>query len=511
MLGLELAGVPAAAQGLDQPHGRVELLAAHLGRVALRRQPRFVRDDHIGVVGLADQEALLLQVGRLARGEHRLLQRGIGPREIKQIGQRILHVAHRIEHGAAVTGHRLVVAGARLLQVGKPLPAVEERDADLRPVTPDRVRPGEEVGCPGAEIAARTGEGDAWEKSGVGDADGRVAGGHCPFRFRDVGTPLQQRSGHTCRYERRPGLRRQRGRRQDLVGGIHPAQHGERVLRLRPALLHLRQRRLGIGQVGLRLGHVDIGRTPRFHANLVDANRFCPCLHRVAQDADFRIVFAQREVLDRDIALQGEQHVLVIGQRSLGLRVRGLEGTANASPEIDLIAEIDRHVERIVRLVALENTRDGNLGELRIVLRQLGARVGGSGRERGEKRRALQPGAGPRFVDARHRGLEVLVFRGRLRFEIVEIAVVKKLPPWSLGQIVARLRLFPMPVHRQRRGHGRTSVVGPDGTTGEEKKQEGAKKYGAFHEIIPRQERNGRPGVSAQKEGATCWRQGWRR
>ena len=169
----------------------------------------------------------------------------------------------------------------------------------------------EEIGRARAEHPPLPGQRHGREKGCIGYTDLRIATGHGALGLGNIGPALEQRRGQSGR-DVRDGHVERLGR-ELKIGCIRATQNGERVLGLGAALLHGGELRFGVGQVRLRLRDVDVGGAAGLQADLVDAQRFGAGLHGIGQDLALGIVFAQREILHRDIAVQRQQNDLIIG------------------------------------------------------------------------------------------------------------------------------------------------------------------------------------------------------
>ena len=94
--------------------------------------------------------------------------------------------------------------------------------------------------------------------------------------------------------------------RQGEVRGIGAAQHREGIRRLRPALLQPCPAALGVGEIGLRLGDIDVGgpaacsRTRLMRSDSVRALTVC---WRISISESYS---RRGEVFDRNVAVQGQ-------------------------------------------------------------------------------------------------------------------------------------------------------------------------------------------------------------
>ena len=127
---------------------------------------------------------------------------------------------------------------------------------------------------------------------------------------------------------------------------------------------------------------------------------------------DLGIGRAQGEIIRGDVGLEGEQDIFIIGQAGLRLVAGGFEGAAELAPDIDLVAQVERHHRGRIEGVGLAAAAAGVCAiELAVIRRGPLAGAGAAEIERREKIGLRLPGDGARFAHPRDGGAQRLVGR----------------------------------------------------------------------------------------------------
>ncbi len=136
-----------------------------------------------------------------------------------------------------------------------------------------------------------------------------------------------------------------------------------------------------------------------------------------------------------------------IGRRRLRLLPRRLNRAVYAAPEIDLVIEINGHLEIAQR----RRVRKRNIGLMRGLADVGGAASGRNAREFGGARHADQ---GTRLCETRFSFFQALVGIAQLLLEPVELGIAEDFPPLAARERIARRRAYP---YASRPGIGRCS------------------------------------------------------
>ena len=225
------------------------------------------------------------------------------------------------------------------------------------------------------------------------------------LRGGDIRPALEQIRGQAGRDDGAISVEGMEAERKRL--GRLPEQDGDGMFELRATLLKRGQLRLGRRQGRLGLIHIELRADPALETAVGEVEVVLIVLDGAALHVDLRIGRPNGEIIGRDIGLQGEQDVFVVGHRGLGLVAGGLEGAAHLSPNIDLVAQIKRDDRGGVKGKRLPVAP--RLGvELPVIRRSALPGTGAFKIERGEKIGFRLPRHGPRFADPGHRGAQGL-------------------------------------------------------------------------------------------------------
>ena len=188
-------------------------------------------------------------------------------------------------------------------------------------------------------------------------------------------------------------------------------------------------------QFRLRARDIEFACRAAFESRVPQVKRVSPKAQRIAQNGAFGVERAQGEVVLRHVGLQDEQRVFKRGEAGLGVGVRPLKRTPDASPQVQLVGQIERHAEVVAKLVWHRIQR---------VVRGAAARRGRTGIEYRKKFRLRIAGERPRLGHARHGRLQVLVVRCCLAFEIIQHRIVEHAPPIAPRDGVGGRGLLPL-------------------------------------------------------------------
>ena len=142
------------------------------------------------------------------------------------------------------------------------------------------------------------------------------------------------------------------------------------------------------------------------------------------------------EVIGGKLGVKAESDVGLIGGAGLSVGAGGLDGAADAAPEIRLPTGLGGKHE-----IVIGGGFAGCVGGA--VLRDMFARDGGSGRERGEERGARRCDLIAGSEIALQRLTERGVIDGDALFKLVELGIVVDLPPVAAEEAVRRIGGLP--------------------------------------------------------------------
>ena len=212
------------------------------------------------------------------------------------------------------------------------------------------------------------------------------------------------------------------GPRHGDVGGLNP-----RRLELSPCL----------GDVGFR-------RAAAGEAILGELQRIGEVRNRIVQQLLLGIRAAQLDIVDRQFGVQAEARRREVGRRRLRLLARGGDGAADATPEIDLIGEVQRQLE-------LAGGRRMGIDEIGLMAGIAQRCHAGRDRDGGKFRGLLKADQRARLAETGFRLLQILVRGSDLLFQRIELAVAEHLPPRAARQRILRPRLPPQARRRVAR------------------------------------------------------------
>jgi ribosomal protein L34E len=333
---------PAASQRLHEIHGGREASGQDVVGDLFVGKRQGLGGNHLEVCGDPGRIAV---PGERQRSLRRLDRRGLLGSLLGQYSQRREIVFDVLECGEslqAIHGHRGVVGCPCLFGRGTTLSGVKERRGQLRPDRPETARyrePGRELG---ALVAAGRRQQQLWKVSGNRDTDLRVRRRDAALRRGDVGSALEK-------------LRRKAGRN---VGRHRDARHGldrefrgrladesaDRVLELGAEDSEVRGLRARRFELRLGLGHVDAGDD----SLVVSIERQLQGLF-VRRDVGIqklflRVLTAEQEIVGRELRVHRQPHGLQVSGRRLRRGDAALDVAADASPDVDLIRDVDRQL-----------------------------------------------------------------------------------------------------------------------------------------------------------------------
>jgi hypothetical protein len=120
--------------------------------------------------------------------------------------------------------------------------------------------------------------------------------------------------------------------------------------------------RFGGGQLGFGLGDIEFIADAAFVAAADQLHLFLAQAHRAGHRGDFGVERAQGKIILRDIGLEGEQDIVIIRERCLGIGPGAFKSAPHAAPEVDLITQIQR---RLMVLAVMLPKLGTSLGEYR--------------------------------------------------------------------------------------------------------------------------------------------------
>jgi hypothetical protein len=274
--------------------------------------------------------------------------------------------------------------------------------------------------------------------------------------------------------EARRLIGKRRRREVEGTGGL-AAEEGQCVEGFGALPLEVGKVAASPGKRGFGLDGVNFGDAAGFVTGLQDAGGSFAGANGTGGGGDLGVEGADEEIIDSDIGGESEEDVLGVGGGGLGLSGGGLEGAADAAPEVQFVAEIEWDANVVdVNGFHLEGDGEGD----GFVAGNALAAVGGVEGKFGEELAAGHAGGGAGLVHAGDGGAEVLVAGEGIGFEAGKDGVVEDIPPFALGSGVAGLSGLPMPVGGSE-GGGVGPVVGrADGAGGGDKKKNGGGEEG---------------------------------
>ena len=296
----------------------------------------------------------------------------------------------------------------------------------------------------------------------LGDAHLRVGADQLLFDLAEVGPALEQGGGQPGRHRGDDGLSVHRRAAWNRRGRLAEKDADLVLLRDDP-VLELGDVRLRPAQRALGPGGLELGGQPEPQAILEQVVGALKRLGAVARDLDLHVQREQLEVRLSQVADQRQPHAaprLFGGQQ---VRARGLVGSADAPPDVQLPLGGERPQEEVRRGVLRHIGRDPERGH--------GVATAGHGEvvaDLREELRARHPDLGARFLYAGGGDLHVVVAGERFLDEVLQDGVLEHLPP---RQVRERRRLRRrLAAERRDLGHGRTLVVGADRAAGEQRR-----------------------------------------
>ena len=142
---------------------------------------------------------------------------------------------------------------------------------------------------------------------------------------------------------------------------------------------------LGGGQFGQGLRDIQFTADAAFKTAAYEAHLFISQIHGAGHGGDFGVQRTQGEIILCDVRLKGEQDVVIICERRLGVVPSTLKAAPHAAPEVNFIAQIQRSGDRVGSNAAKVRHGVGRIalpGEARIqteIRHQIGAGHAGGG------------------------------------------------------------------------------------------------------------------------------------
>ena len=401
--------------------------------------------------------------------------------------ERVLDVLERLQHHALVRREQLLLRRRLERDVGPDAPALEDRPGDARCEGEEPALPVEEVRAADALQAGCPRDEEARKEVAPGDADlGRLRR-ELPFRPGDV-RPAEQELGRETDGDLR-GRLRNRPHGRELLLERHrrlPEEDAQNVHRLRGLLVEQRDRRGGGGDLGCGALDVDLRREARIEEPPGQVER--PLLRRevLVRQGDSLLQATIGDVLEADLAHQGDEHRIPVVLRCLDARVGGFHCPAVPTEDIHLPVRVEARLEEI--------EHSSRAPYAQAVLARSLAGVG-------PRRLDLRPEVGRRNPARRaglaHPGLGLLKSEVRLHRALDDRRqelVIEGGPPCRRGAVrdgvtaprwrCRRRELTP----GRRRDDVRTAVVRPDHATGcaEEDRNEGrrAARHGLAAPVV---------------------------
>ena len=191
------------------------------------------------------------------------------------------------------------------------------------------------------------------------------------------------------------------GERGELKGGrVRANQDGQGVLELGAAF----GQRGGFGfrgcQFGFRSRDVQLVADAALETAADELDLLVAQAHGAGHSGDLSIERAEQEIVLRDVSLEGEQDVVVGGEGGRGLGAGALEAAADPSPQINLVAQVERGAEGVGR----QRPEAGDLVRGNALAREARIEI-----QVGQELAARHPGSRAGLVHARDRSLEFLV------------------------------------------------------------------------------------------------------
>jgi hypothetical protein len=270
------------------------------------------------------------------------------------------------------------------------------------------MRPPWKIGpvSPAARRAEDAGQVELGEKLRLGDAHQGVGADQLLLDLAEVRPALEQAGGQPGRHRRDDGLSVHRRAARDRRGRL-AEQDADLVLLRDDLLFEFGDVRLGPAQRALGPGGLELGRQPEPQAIQEEVVGALERLGAVARDLELDVQRQQLEVRLGHVADQRQPHAaprLLGGQQ---VRLRGLVGPADASPDVQLPLGGERPQEEVRRDVCRgRNTERGQ--------RVAAAGHGEVVADLREELRARHPDPGARFLDAGGGDLHVVVAGERL-------------------------------------------------------------------------------------------------
>ena len=106
----------------------------------------------------------------------------------------------------------------------------------------------------------------------------------------------------------------------------------------------------------LRLVYIGFGSDTALEAVGSDAVRLLVILHGVVQQLLLGVCGAGLEVVDGEFSLKAEENCLAVACACLGLFASGANAATNASPDINLVVQVDRDLY-VAETVATDTVR----------------------------------------------------------------------------------------------------------------------------------------------------------
>src|SRR5258708_36383501 len=109
------------------------------------------------------------------------------------------------------------------------------------------------------------------------------------------------------------------------------------------------RRRLGLrgGHCGLRAGDIELAANAALETASYQPELFLAQINRARDRRNFSVQRADCKIVLRHVGLERKQDVIERSERCLGVRAGALKTATHATPEIDLVAQIERRAERI--------------------------------------------------------------------------------------------------------------------------------------------------------------------
>src|SRR5450755_505009 len=303
----------------------------------------------------------------------------------------------------------------------------------------------------------------------------RILVSHLAFIRGHIGTALQNLRRNSGGNRRRHSIERRtrKAERRCCVA----REYGDRMFILRPLLQN---------KLKLRCGRIEQRRLLRDLQAICDAafmtvvdqiQSFLLDFNRLPHHSRLAVEFAQIEIVSRQFRAQYQPDIFQVSCALLQRSVRSLKITAHASEQIKLVANGKRHGKSVLCNRCQWNRGTGK----RTVSGEARARSTRICIDRRKERRRCDLRLCARFGESIARRRQRLVRLQQLLLELIELSVMKDLPPRSFGNRILRSRRLPGLLALPRIGNRRSRalILGPDGTAQSHCEQQDSKPQNA--------------------------------